>query len=161
LPNQGYGPWQVLNPFNIWVVVVIVTSLSFGAFVAMRLFGSERGILLSSALGGLVSSTAVTLTTARQSRSARELREGAAAGAVLASAIMGARVLILAAIIDVRIVPLLAPAAATLGVLGAAIAWFLGRRAKPALAQKQIANPFELRTALGFGAVYAVVLLLV
>src|SRR3989449_8205068 len=90
LPDRGYGPWQVLNPREIWIVVVLVSALYFVGFVAMRVLGPGRGMAITGAVGGLVSSTAITISMAERSH-AGAARSAAAAAAVLASAVMCGR----------------------------------------------------------------------
>jgi len=68
LPDRGYGPWQVWNPRRIWIVVVLVCGLSFAAFLAVRFWGPRKGVYLTGILGGLASSTALTVSLAAQSR---------------------------------------------------------------------------------------------
>ena len=85
LPNQGYGPWAILNPYDIWFVVVLVSGLSFAGFVAIRLLGERRGLTIAAVVGALVSSTAVTMSMAECSRADKNLAAPAAAAAVLAS----------------------------------------------------------------------------
>ncbi|MCG8695509.1 MAG: MgtC/SapB family protein, partial [Minwuiales bacterium] len=65
LPDQGYGPWQALNPYRIWWMVVLIAAISYAGYLSIRLIGTRRGILLTGLLGGLASSTAVTLSFAR------------------------------------------------------------------------------------------------
>jgi len=65
LPNQGYGPWSAFNPYQVWWLVVLIASLSFAGYLAMKLVGTERGIMLTGLFGGVVSSTATTLTFSR------------------------------------------------------------------------------------------------
>lgn len=164
LPNHGYGPWQVLNPFEIWLVVVLVSGLSFAGFIAMRFLGEQRGIVVAGVVGALVSSTAVTVAMATQSRAKADLARAAAAAAVLASTIMGWRVLAFVSAVNFGIVPRLVPVAAAMGVVGAAAAWMLMReptRARQDTSQASIANPFSLTAALTFGAIYALILLAV
>src|SRR6185369_12391893 len=91
LPNRGYGPWEALNPRGIWLVVVLVAGLSFAGFVAIRLLGEKRGLAITGAVGGLVSSTAVTVAMADRSKDTPSLSRTAAAAAILASAIMPLR----------------------------------------------------------------------
>jgi len=84
LPNRGYGPWQVLNPFGIWLVVVLVTTLSFAGFVAVRVWGERQGLAIAAGIGAVVSSTAVTIAMATRSRTHKDLAGVTAAAAVLA-----------------------------------------------------------------------------
>ena len=164
LPNQGYGPWQALNPFEIWLVVVLVSALSFAGFVAMRSLGEERGITLSGVVGALVSSTAVTAAMAAESRASKGLAGAAAGAAVLASTIMCLRVAVLAGAVGVGILPRLLPVVGAMAVVGVLAAWIVRKRVgRPAAASSgaDISNPFSLRAALTFGAIYAAILLVV
>ncbi|MGE0824854.1 MAG: MgtC/SapB family protein [Candidatus Binatia bacterium] len=162
LPDREYGPWQVLNPFNIWLMVVLVSSLSFAGFVAMRLWGARQGLVIAGVVGALVSSTAVTMAMSARSRAHSDLASVAAAATVLACTIMCVRVGILAGIVDVGILPRLLPVLLVMVVSGTASAWLLARRAPPrreSSPETTLANPFSLREALSFGAVYAIVLM--
>jgi uncharacterized membrane protein (DUF4010 family) len=162
LPDQGYGPWQILNPYEIWLVVVLVSGLSFAGFVAVRLLGTQRGLMITGVIGALVSSTAVTVAMAERSRTDRPLAAQAAAGAILASTIMGVRVTILGALIDVYILPRLLPVIASMVVVGVAASWILIRKAQISstnASEPELSNPFRLTEALLFAGVYVFVLL--
>jgi len=163
LPRRGYGPWHVLNPFEIWMVVVLVTALSFVGFVAMRLLGERRGMVVTGAVGGLVSSTAVTMAMAGRSRGGETLGRAAATAAVVASSIMPLRVAVLAGAINVGILPRLLPVVGAMALAGLVAAWVLTRRRPDEAAESGagIRNPFSLRAALSFAVIYAVVLLVV
>jgi uncharacterized membrane protein (DUF4010 family) len=162
LPDRGYGPWEVLNPREIWLIVVLVSALSFAGFVLARLFGEGRGLVMTGALGGLVSSTAVTMAMAERSRAGPRLARVAAAGAALASTIMCLRIGVLAGAVNPAILPPLLPVLGAMSAGGALVAWRLARRAPAAEAPGAIvSNPFSLTAALAFGALYALVLLLV
>lgn len=163
LPRRGLGPWEVLNPFEIWMIVVLVSALSFVGFVAMRLLGERRGLTVTGAVGGLVSSTAVTLAMAERSRADQGLASAAASAAVLASCVMSLRVAVLAGIVNAGILPRLLPVVGAMAVVGGIGAWWLARSApgESVASGGHISNPFSLRAALTFGAVYALVLLLV
>jgi len=162
LPNRGYGPWDVWNPRQLWGMVVIVCGLSFAAFVAMRLWGSARGVYLSGLLGGLVSSTAVTVSFAARSREhpAQGLRLAVAGG--LASLVMVLRIGLLTAVAGPSALRSLGPVLGAM-VAGAAVAAVLLGRRKAAAAgsEPRVTNPFRLGQALRFAALYAVVLLAV
>ena len=99
LPDQGYGPWQALNPRVIWSLVIFIAAISFAAYCAVKIAGTERGILLTGILGGLVSSTGVTLHLSRLAVEGVE-RKVIAAGILVASATMFVRVLLLAAVLN-------------------------------------------------------------
>ncbi|MGH8490870.1 MAG: MgtC/SapB family protein, partial [Gammaproteobacteria bacterium] len=68
LPNRGFGPWQAINPYEMWWTVVLICALSFVGYFAQKLAGARRGVILTSLFGGLVSSTATTLSFSRQAR---------------------------------------------------------------------------------------------
>jgi uncharacterized membrane protein (DUF4010 family) len=164
LPNGGYGPWQALNPFNIWLVVVLVTALSFAGFVAVRVWGERQGLAIAAGVGALVSSTAVTIAMATRSRARKDLAGVTAAAAVLASVVMCIRVAVLTGSIGPGILPRLLPVVGVMAIEGAIAAWLLGRKAAvtdSGPSGADIRNPFSLTAALTFGAIYAVVLLLV
>jgi len=161
LPDRGFGPWEVLNPRDIWLVVVLVAGLSFVGFVAMRLAGERRGLAITGAVGGLVSSTAVTMAMADRSSEEAGLSRPAAAAAILASTVMPLRVAILAGAIDVGILPRLVPAMLAMAAAGAVAARAVARAeaSEVVTAGSRIRNPFSLRHAVVFAGIYALVLL--
>lgn len=164
VPNHGYGPWGVLNPFDIWLVVVLVSGLSFAGFVAVRFFGEGRGTLMAGAIGALVSSTAVTVAMANSSRLAPRSSATAAAAAVLASAIMCLRVAVFAGLVNGAILPRLLPVVAIMTLEGVACAAFLqrgGARSATRSREAAVANPSSLMAAVVFALIYAGILLLV
>ncbi len=163
VPNRGYGPWELLNPFDIWLVVVLVSGLSFCGFVTMRLFGQGKGMLIAGAVGAMVSSTAVTVTMARQSATSKPTARLAAAAAVLASAIMGVRVALLAGFVNPGILPRLLPVVIAMGAEGLLATQVLRLRAGGPVARSahKVTSPTNLTTAIAFAAIYTLVLLLV
>ncbi|HYQ38523.1 MAG TPA: MgtC/SapB family protein [Pseudomonas sp.] len=164
LPDQGYGPWQVFNPYATWWMVVLIAGLGFAAYVAMRLVGTRHGLLLTALLGGLVSSTAMTLTLSRMHEQ-RELHAPLAAGLLATSALMFPRVLLEVAAINPPLLgELLWPlgAAALLYAGGALYWWWRAAAAEHSIhAEPPLKNPFELGPALRFAALLAAILLLV
>lgn len=162
LPNEGYGPWGVWNPRKLWIVVVLVCGFSFAAFLAVRFWGARKGIFLTGILGGLASSTAVTVSLANQSRSAKSGGGALAIGAGLASMVMVIRIAVLIAVAGPSALPRLAPFLGAM-LLGSAIAIvLLARRLKSKASQESgLTNPFQLREAIRFGIIYALVLLAV
>jgi len=161
LPNEGFGPWGVLNPFAIWLIVVLVSALSFAGFVAMRLLGERRGLAVTGAVGGLVSSTAVTYSMAERTRADQSLGGPAASAVVLASCVMCLRIVVLAGIVNAGILPRLLPVAGAMAVVGGIAAYWLSRSGTgdQVAPGHHLANPFSLRAALSFGAVFALILL--
>jgi uncharacterized membrane protein (DUF4010 family) len=159
LPNRSYGPYQVLNPHDIWRMVVLIVAISLVGYVAYKVLGQRAGTFLGGILGGLISSTATTVSYSRRSRNAREVHRLALFVIMVASAIAYARVLIeIAAIAPSHAVKMGAP-------LGAMLAWMLLiALGLYFLIGKQEAripdptNPAELKSALVFGALYALVI---
>lgn len=165
LPNRGFGPFEVLNPFRIWLLVVLVSGIGFAGYLLIKLLGAARGVGLTGLLGGLVSSTATTVSFAARSKHEHGLRAVLTQGILLASAVMLPRVLVWVAAVHP---PLLARVAPPLGVMFAAnlaIVVVLWRRARsgPAVEQRgvEFGNPLKLRTAVSFGLVFALVLVAV
>jgi uncharacterized membrane protein (DUF4010 family) len=160
LPNRGYGPFDTLNPYEIWWLVVLMAGLSFAGYVAVRVTGPARGIVLTGLAGGLVSSTAATLNLARLAPARPEKATFLAVGVVLATLMMSLRIAVLAAVVAPRLLPLLALGLVAPVVVGALAAWWFYRAgAGGAGAEVRFSNPFEFGMALKFGLVLAVVLL--
>ena len=162
LPNRGFGPWQALNPFEIWTMVVLICSLSFVGYVGVKLLGERKGITLAALAGALVSSTAVTITLSRLPDKDRGRVRLVGGAIVLASAIMYARTLVVVAIFGL---PLLAGLAAPLGlaaVIGLLVAVTFIRSAGTDQPDHGLSlrNPFEFWMAVKFGLVLAVVIVL-
>lgn len=161
LPDRAIGPFGGVNPFKLWWLVVLIVGISFVGYVAIKLLGEGRGVLLAGFAGGLVSSTATAVTLADRGRSRPELAGTLAGGILLASTVMPVR---LAAIIGAAepallrsvVVPLLATAAAGLLVVFGT----LGRRlvrAEPETAPSAHDNPFSLMSAIKLAALVSVV----
>ncbi len=161
LPNEGYGPWQALNPYAIWWLVVLIAGLSFAAYFAMKIGGASKGVLLTSLLGGMVSSTAVTLSFSRMGKGGILYRL-LAAGVIAASATMFPRILLEVLVVNRALLPdLLLP----LGLMtvvaygGACWLWFTRKRDNNVV-EPPLRNPFELMPALQFALLLAAVMLL-
>lgn len=165
LPDQGYGPGGVLNPYELWWAVVIVAGLSFVGYLAIRIAGARFGILATGLFGGLASSTSTTLALSRLVKSQHSLAPIAAAGIVIAGSVTFLRILALTAMFEPALVaPLVWPmvAMAATGLTGAVLIQVFTRGEKTSQDEiPGIGNPLELATALGFGVVLAVVLIAV
>jgi uncharacterized membrane protein (DUF4010 family) len=162
LPDRTFGPYGVLNPYQIWWMVVLIVGLSLLGYVAFKLFGAGAGAALGGILGGLVSSTATTVSYARRTKGQPEVSRLAALVVMIASTVVFARVLVEIAAVAPRSFAALAPPLAVM--LGVAVAvsaafWFVGRGEDPELPEPS--NPAELKAAIAFGVLYAVVLLAV
>jgi len=161
LPNRTFGPLDVLNPFKVGMMIVLVAGMSFAGYVAVRVVGGQRGLLLTGFLGGLVSSTAVTLTFSGRAKQEPKLATLCALAIAVASATMFARVLAVVAVVDRRLVPALAWPMGTMAVAGFAISlwmWWRETHRESKAEAVPVKNPFELKQAVKFGLIYAVVL---
>jgi uncharacterized membrane protein (DUF4010 family) len=161
LPNRNYGPYGALNPHQIWWMVVLIAGVGLTGYAALRLIGQQRGAVVLGLLGGLVSSTATTLTFSRHARASSEMMPVAVIVIVLANLVVLVRLGVLAAVLAPGILTQLAPVLAGGLVAGGLGAAYGVRRLRPqgGLPALAMGNPTELRTALGFGLIYAVVLL--
>jgi uncharacterized membrane protein (DUF4010 family) len=162
LPDRGYGPWQALNPYVLWWLVVLMAAVSSLGYFGVKLAGPERGLALTAVFGGLASSTAVTLNFARLGRGQVALRPVLASGILLAAGAMFPRVLVLAAVVHPPLaVDLLAPLGTMALVAYAWAAWHWRRlRDTPNFEAQRLTNPLELRVALQLGALLAAVTVL-
>jgi uncharacterized membrane protein (DUF4010 family) len=162
LPNQGYGPWEAFNPYTTWWMVVLIAGIGFAAYVAIRLLGTRHGLMVTALLGGIVSSTAMTITLARLD--SPKLRQALAAGLLATSALMFPRVLLEVGLINRALLPALLAPMLTAGLIYAAGALFYYLRAgkQPEnAAEPPLKNPFELGPALRFAGLLVVILFLV
>jgi uncharacterized membrane protein (DUF4010 family) len=159
LPNETYGPYDVLNPFRVWLMVVLIVGISLASYVLYRLVSARTGTLLGGALGGLISSTATTASYARQARGESRFTRAAAAVVMVASTVIFVRIFI-----EVGAVApgLLAGIAAPLGAMAAvnlglsAVALFRVRSGARELPEQD--DPTRITAALVFGALYGVIL---
>ena len=163
LPDRPSGPHGVFNPFEIWLMVVLIVGMSLAGYVAYKTFGALGGVLLSGALGGVISSTATTVSSARRSHGSDG--KGARLTALLimiASTVAMARVLIeIAVVASGSFLQLAVPLGAMLVFMAgvSACAYFFTRK-EPAELPEQT-NPAHLRAALIFALIYALIKLAV
>lgn len=158
LPDQAMGPWNALNPRQVWIITILIAAMSFAGYVADRLIGPRWGPLVSAALGGLVSSTAVTIAYARMARTEPGARRVLIAGILVAASVMFMRVSVIAAIVRPAVAPsLLAYSLPAILVFSASAALIFPRAGSAdAASEPPVRNPFELRTVLFFGALLAI-----
>lgn len=161
LPDRGYGPYGVLNPFHIWLMVVLISGVSLAGYVAWRLTLEGKGLLLTGLLGGVISSTATTFAYARHARDATHTPAAALTVILLANVAKLLRVILLALVIAPAVVPLLLLTMLPALLATAPALWWHYRRAAGEKGENtdRLKNPTQLGTALLFGAFYAVVLL--
>jgi uncharacterized membrane protein (DUF4010 family) len=159
LPDQTFDPYQVLNPREIWRVVVLIVGIGLAGYVAYKLVGQKAGALLGGVLGGLISSTATTVAYARRTKSAPDAAALAALVIMIASSIAFVRVIVELAVVAPGILSQVVPPLGAMFVLMALLStgsYFLSRGARDEMPEQE--NPAELKSALIFGAIYAVVI---
>ncbi|NOJ17784.1 MgtC/SapB family protein [Vibrio jasicida] len=162
LPNQAYGPWKALNPYEIWWMVVLIASISFVGYFAIKIGGAKRGILFTSVFAGLSSSTALTLQFSHLSREQEGISPLLASGILLSCGTMFPRLLIVLSVLNPQLVSLLWPIVLVMMIALYLPAWWIWRRSeveKIEPSNKQT-NPLALQSALFFGVVLAIIMLL-
>jgi len=159
LPNDAYGPYSVLNPWQIWLMVVLIVSINLAAYVSLKVSSGKGGALLSGMLGGLISSTATTVSFSTRSRSDRLVVPIAGIVILVASALVYLRIVIETAVVARGLLPeLIGPVVAFLVLFAIVIGVQLIRLPPTAEEYLETSNPAELKTALSFALVYSVVL---
>jgi uncharacterized membrane protein (DUF4010 family) len=160
LPDQDYGKFEAFNPRRVWLMVVFVAAIGLAGYVALRLKG-ERGLGVTGLLGGLISSTAVTLGFSKMSKDQPRLRTALVAGIIAASGLMYARVLVEAFVFAPDMALRLVVPLAVLFVLveGTAIYWWTRPvDATTGSSGIELQNPVTIKSALQFAALYAAVI---
>jgi uncharacterized membrane protein (DUF4010 family) len=161
LPNRPMGPLEAINPHELWLMTILIAAVSFAGYIAMKWFDGRSGAIVSGVAGGLVSSTAVTLSFARLAREHPEKGRVLAAGMLLAGMTMMGRVLLVAGSVNAELIPwLLLPLGSAALATGGLAAWHLwtGKR-DSGEAPLELKNPFELATVLKFGGFLALIML--
>jgi uncharacterized membrane protein (DUF4010 family) len=162
LPNRDFGPWQVLNVFEIWLLVVLIVGINLAGYIAWKFVRADTGALLTGVLGGIISSTATTVSYSKRTREQADGTPMSAVVIMIATAVVLIRVLIEVAVVAPQILRNVAvPLAIVLAVaiaLSFAVWWRVRGQAADMPEQK---NPTMLRAALVFGALYAIVLIAV
>lgn len=162
LPRRSFGPppVDVLEPYSVWLMVVFISGISFLGYVLIKLVGARRGIGLTGLLGGLASSTAVTLSFAERSHDERDLDRTLGLAIIIAWTTMFPRVLVEVAAVNSPLVRRLLPPMVAAAAVGAAYAAFLYFSQRVETQEDvSFSNPFELGPAIRFGLMYAAILL--
>jgi uncharacterized membrane protein (DUF4010 family) len=162
LPDRYFGPYLAWNPFSIWLMVVLIVGISLSGYVAWKFLGHRSGAVLAGMLGGMVSSTATTVSFARRTAADPSLAPLGAFVITTASCVSMLRVIVeIAATAPGHLVPLAAPVA-TLFAVSAAAALLLYRMSRrEAVSLPEQKNPAGLKAAMVFGGLYALVLVAV
>ncbi|MDX1583997.1 MAG: DUF4010 domain-containing protein, partial [Thermoanaerobaculia bacterium] len=161
LPNRDFGPFSVLNPFEIWLMVVLIVGISLGGYIVYRVFGQQAGAVVGGILGGIISSTATTVSYARRSKSSGVASMPAIvimiASTILLIRVLGEIQLVAPSLLSHAIGPL--GALLAVFILLSAILWFRDRGSESA--DLETGAPSELKTAMFFGVMYAIVVVAV
>jgi uncharacterized membrane protein (DUF4010 family) len=159
LPDRPLDPWGVVNPAEIWLLAIMIAAISFGGYVAVRLFGDRLGIVMAAVTGGLASSTAVTLTLAKLSKEQKESDRLLAGAILIAGVVMVVRVCVIASLLNrALLLPLLWPLASMALVMAATAGLLLFRKKGSTHPGISITNPLELGTTIKLAATIAVVM---
>lgn len=162
LPNEGFfaPPFDVLNPFKIWLMVVFISSISFLGYVLIKIIGSQRGIGLTGLLGGLVSSTALTMSFSIRSNQAGRITKRIALAIILSWMVMFLRVMIEVGVLNFALLELiwLPITASGLAALAYSAYLYFSQQDNEVL-DLEFANPFDLGSAIRFGLLYGLILL--
>lgn len=160
LPDRPIDPWKAINPYQIWLLAIMIAVISFAGYVAVKAFGNRLGVFMAAVAGGLASSTATTLALARLAREHPSSSGLLSAGILVAGVVMMLRAGIIAVALNRALLTSLLPAllttAAVLGI-GAAILWF--RNVEQESPELRISNPLAVGTAVKLAVLLAAVML--
>jgi len=161
LPDRMIGPYQLFNPYKTWLMAVIIAAISFVGYIAIKILGNKRGVLLTGLFGGLISSTAVSISLSEMSVSQKSFLNNFAAGIAMASTLMYLRVLLEAFVIHIEVArelffPYLAASAS-----GLIYVFILYRRSHTGVIDMQKSglskNPLQLSEAIKFGLLFGII----
>ncbi len=155
--NFGWGDWQYLNPYKIWLMVVLISAINFVSYVLMKAIGEESGIGLTGLIGGLISSTAITLGFARRSVAEPELSTSLTMGVILSWSVMVVRIVALVVLLRPELIGGLTISLTMLllpGLIYAFYLWKSDRETAQTTIAKKRPNPFELGVAIKFGLLF-------
>ena len=158
LPNDTFGPLDVFNPRETWLMVVLIVGMSLGGYIVYKFFGRDAGILLGGILGGAISSTATTVSQARQAHAGGVGSKTAAIVVMIASTVLFVRVLVEIAVVSPAFLftsasPVIALMLLTM--VPAFVAWYRVRKEPSQMPEQE--NPTQLKSALLFAGMYALV----
>lgn len=161
LPDRGFGPFEAVNPRQVWLMVVLISGVSLAGYVALRFVGARHGALLLGVFGGLVSSTATTLAYSRHARALPEAMRLSATVIVVANLVVLVRIALVVAVVAPGVASAVLPVLAGGLLPGFAVGAWLWQRdsGQDTPPVPLVGNPAAVRASLGFGALYGAVLL--
>lgn len=165
LPNRTIDPWGFFNPFQVWLMVVLVSGIGFSGYVLMKILGPSKGIYLSGIFGGLASSTATTISFSSASRQYPEMAIHYSRAVILASTVMFPRIFILILLIYPPLAMKVAIPLLVMLISGLVYIFFFQNKSLDEEGAQHpdftVTNPLKLSTAIKFGLLYAIVSILV
>lgn len=159
LPNHPIDPYGLINPYMIWLMVVLISGLSFAGYIAARIIGVSKGIMMTGFFGGFLSSTATTITFSKRVTTQTSTNQQLAAAIALACTTMYARVVIVTAVINPPLAIALAPAFISASILGYIYIFWLYRKNQQQTINIDMVfkNPLELEQAIQFGLLFGLI----
>lgn len=162
LPNETFGPLDILNPRMIWLMVILIAGISFVGYILIKVFGEGKGISITGLMGGLISSTAVSFSLSKKSKENNAISESSALGIILASTVMFPRIFIIILVLNSPLIDNIWLPLLILTLIGLAVSYFLmknlGNHKHGEIIE--LKNPFELKSALLFGLIFAAMIFL-
>ena len=161
LPNADFGPYNAINPRQVWWMVVLISGLALGGYMALRMIGARHGATLLGIFGGLASSTATTMMFSRHANSHADLVRMSALVILIANVMVMIRLGLVSGVVAPQLIVLIATVFAC-GILPGVVMALYGWKILSAagdLPMPEVKNPTELRTAISFGLLYGIVLL--
>lgn len=160
LPDRWYGPLELFNPYILWFMVVLISGISFAGYVLMKFYG-QKGVELAGILGGLVSSTGVTMSFAERSRKETKIFKALALGVIAANGIMFFRVLVVLSVVNKDMLWRIILPLCVLGAISAIFSYIFWKGIKEVKSKTMIGSPLRLLPALKFSIFFAVTLALI
>lgn len=163
LPDRALGPYNAINPRDVWYMVIVISSVSFFGYLISKFAGSNQGIILTSILGGIASSTVLTFDFSQKSRQSPEIARNYGVGIVLASSIMYIRLWVLIFLFHQTLAMNVLLPFTLLSLAGLTVVFVIMRRQHlhESSSNVDIPNPLNIKGALKFAAIFSGILLLV
>ncbi|MBU7031362.1 MAG: MgtC/SapB family protein [Theionarchaea archaeon] len=159
LPREPIDPFQVLNPYNLWLLVVFISGIGFVGYFLIRIFGTQAGTGLTGIMGGLVSSTAVTVTMSHRSRQISSILFPALFAATMANSMMFLRIVVEVFVVNQELITDVWIPMVAMMMTGLVATSYFWMKQTPQKVDVKVRDPFTLLPALKFGGFFAVVLL--
>jgi len=158
LPNEYIGPFGFLNPTKLWMLIILISTIGYSGYILIRLLGERRGLAVSALLGGLVSTTAVTMSLADRAQKLPTFSRLFGFAAVAANAVQPSRLLLLIVVVDQELGRFLVLPLVAMSAVGFLAAWALSWTQRPEEGDIPLAtllqNPYSLGPVLKFGLLF-------